>query len=125
MRVFVAGGSGAIGRQLVPKLVAEGHSVVATARSSAKLAEIRAWGANAIVMDGLDQASVQAAVAAARPEMIVHQMTALADCDGPAPLRSQVRVDQPSAHRRDPLPARRGNQDRGPPLGSTGVHGVD
>ena len=78
MRVFVAGGSGAIGRQLVPKLVAEGHSVVATTRSSAKLAEIRAWGANAIVMDGLDQASVQAAVAAARPEMIVHQMTALA-----------------------------------------------
>ena len=78
MRVFVAGGSGAIGRQLVPKLVVEGHSVVATARSSAKLAEIRAWGANAMVMDGLDQASVLAAVAAAGPEMIVHQMTALA-----------------------------------------------
>lgn len=78
MRVFVAGGSGTIGRQLVPKLVAEGHEVVATARSSNKLAEIRAWGANAVVMDGLDQASVHAMVTGARPEVIVHQMTALA-----------------------------------------------
>ena len=77
MRVFVAGGSGAIGRQLVPKLVAGGHDVTATARSSSKLAEIRAWGANAVVMDGLDHASVRAAVTAARPEVIVHQMTAL------------------------------------------------
>jgi nucleoside-diphosphate-sugar epimerase len=78
MRVFVAGGSGAIGRHLVPKLVAEGHDVVATARSSAKLPEIRAWGANAVLMDGLDPASVKSAVAAAGPEVIVHQMTALA-----------------------------------------------
>jgi nucleoside-diphosphate-sugar epimerase len=78
MRVFVAGGSGAIGRQLVPKLVAEGHDVVATARSSAKLSEIRAWGAKAVLMDGLDQASVLAAVTGAHPEVIVHQMTSLA-----------------------------------------------
>ena len=78
MRVFVAGGSGAIGRDLVPKLVAEGHDVVATARSSAKLAEIRASGAEAVVMDGLDPASVTAAITASRPEVIVHQMTALA-----------------------------------------------
>jgi uncharacterized protein YbjT (DUF2867 family) len=48
MRVFVAGGFGAIGRQLVPKLVAEGHEVVATTRSSAKLAEIEALGAEAV-----------------------------------------------------------------------------
>ncbi len=78
MRVFVAGGSGAIGRDLVPKLVTEGHDVVATARSSAKLAEIRASGAEAMVMDGLDQASVIAAITATCPEVIVHQMTALA-----------------------------------------------
>ena len=78
MRVFVAGGSGAIGRDLVPKLVAEGHDVVATARSSAKLAGIRASGAEAVMMDGLDRASVTAAITAARPEVIVHQMTALA-----------------------------------------------
>jgi nucleoside-diphosphate-sugar epimerase len=78
MRVFVAGGSGAIGRQLIPGLVAEGHEVVATARSSLKLADIRAAGADAVAMNGLDQASVHAAVTAARPEVIVHQMTALA-----------------------------------------------
>jgi nucleoside-diphosphate-sugar epimerase len=78
MRVFVAGGSGAIGRQLVPKLVAKGHDVVATARSAAKRAEIRDWGANAVEMDGLDQESVMVAVAGARPEVIVHQMTSLA-----------------------------------------------
>ena len=78
MRVFVAGGSGAVGRQLIPTLVAEGHAVVATTRSSTKLATIRAWGAEAVVMDGLDPASVEAAVTGARPEAIVHQMTALA-----------------------------------------------
>jgi 2-alkyl-3-oxoalkanoate reductase len=78
MRIFVAGGSGAIGRHLVPNLIEEGHEVVATARSSTKLAEVRAWGAEAVVMDGLDPASVTAAVSGARPEVIVHQMTALA-----------------------------------------------
>lgn len=67
-----------MGRQLVPKLMALGHEVVATTRSSAKLAEIRAGGADAVVMDGLDPASVAAAVGAARPEVVVHQMTALA-----------------------------------------------
>ncbi len=67
-----------MGRHLVPKLVAEGHEVVATARSSTKLAEIRDWGANAVVMDGLDPTSVRAAITASRPEVVVHQMTALA-----------------------------------------------
>ena len=52
--------------------------MVATAQSPARLAEIRAWGAEALVMNGLDPSSVQAAVTAAHPEVIVHQMTALA-----------------------------------------------
>jgi 2-alkyl-3-oxoalkanoate reductase len=78
MRVFVAGGSGAVGQHLVPRLVGRGHEVVATARSSAKLAEIAAWGANGVVMDGLDPVSVKAAITSARPEVIVHEMTALA-----------------------------------------------
>lgn len=78
MRVFVAGGSGAIGQHLIPKLLAAGHEVVATARSAAKLAEIRGWGAEAVAMEGLDPSSVTAAVVAARPEVVVHQMTALA-----------------------------------------------
>lgn len=78
MRVIVAGAGGAIGRRLVPLLVTAGHEVVATTRSPAKLAALRALGAEAVVMDGLDAASVGEAVARAEPEVIVHQMTALA-----------------------------------------------
>lgn len=67
-----------IGRQLVPLLVAEGHEVVASARSPAKLGEMRAVGAEPVVMDGLDPTSVAEAINATRPEVVVHQMTALA-----------------------------------------------
>jgi nucleoside-diphosphate-sugar epimerase len=78
MRVFVAGGTGAVGRQLVPQLVGAGHDVVATTRSAAKLDDLRALGAEAVVADGLDAAAVGAAVAEAEPRVIIHQMTALA-----------------------------------------------
>ena len=77
MRVFVAGGSGVIGRRLVPKLVARGHHVTATTTSAAKLGLLEQLGGEAILMDGLDAASVGEAVAAARPDAIVHQMTGL------------------------------------------------
>ena len=77
MRVFVAGGSGVLGRRLVPQLVARGHEVVATTTRAEKLAQLRDSGAQAVVMDGLDAASVGEAVAAARPDAIVHQMTAI------------------------------------------------
>ena len=77
MRVFVAGGTGVIGRRLVPLLVARGHQVAATTTSAAKLGLLEQLGADGIVMDGLDAASVGEAVAAARPDVIVHQMTAL------------------------------------------------
>ena len=77
MRVFVAGGSGVIGRRLVPQLVARGHQVTATATSPAKLGLLEQLGADGVVMDGLDPVSVGEAVAAARPDAIVHQMTAL------------------------------------------------
>ena len=77
MRVFVAGGSGAVGRRLVPQLVARGHQVTATATSPAKLTLVEQLGADGVVMDGLDAAAVGEAVAAARPDAIVHQMTAL------------------------------------------------
>jgi nucleoside-diphosphate-sugar epimerase len=77
MRVFVAGGTGAIGRRLVPQLVARGHQVTATTTSAAKLGLLKQLGADGVVMDGLDVASVGEAVAAARPDAIVHQMTAL------------------------------------------------
>jgi nucleoside-diphosphate-sugar epimerase len=77
VRVFVAGGTGVVGRQLVPQLVARGHQVTATTTSAAKLASLGQMGAAAVVMDGLDGASVGAAVAAARPDAIVHEMTAI------------------------------------------------
>lgn len=77
MRVFVAGGTGVIGRRLVPQLVARGHQVTATTTSAAKLGLVEQLGAEAVVMDGLDAASVGEAVAAARPDVIVNQMTGL------------------------------------------------
>ena len=77
MRVFVAGGTGVIGRRLVPELVARGHHVTATTTSAAKVRLLEQLGAEGTVMDGLDAASVGEAVAAARPDAIVHQMTGL------------------------------------------------
>jgi nucleoside-diphosphate-sugar epimerase len=78
MRVFVAGGSGAIGQRLVPQLVARGHQVTATTSRQAKLGTLERLGAEAVVMDGLDEGSVGEAVAAAKPDTVVHQMTAIA-----------------------------------------------
>jgi nucleoside-diphosphate-sugar epimerase len=77
MRVFVAGGTGVIGRRLVPQLVARGHQVTATTTSAGKLGLLKQLGAEGVVMDGLDAASVGETVAAARPDTIVNQMTAL------------------------------------------------
>jgi nucleoside-diphosphate-sugar epimerase len=77
MRVFVAGGTGVIGRRLVPQLVARGHQVTATTTGPGKLGSLEQLGADAVVMDGLDAVSVGEAVAAARPDAIVHQMTAI------------------------------------------------
>jgi nucleoside-diphosphate-sugar epimerase len=77
MRVFVAGGSGAVGLRLVPQLRARGHQVTATATSPGKLSLLEQLGVDAVLMDGLDAAAVGEAVAAARPDAIVHQMTAL------------------------------------------------
>jgi nucleoside-diphosphate-sugar epimerase len=78
MRVFVAGGTGAIGRRLVPQLVAAGHAVVATTRTPTKVRELRALGAEGVVLDGLDAVAVGEAVARAEPDVIVHQLTSLA-----------------------------------------------
>ena len=79
MRVFVTGATGALGRHLVPGLVAAGHEVTATTRTPGKVAQLREAGATPVVVDGLDREAVIAAVLAAAPEVIMHQMTALAD----------------------------------------------
>ena len=78
MRVFVAGGTGVLGRRLVPQLAARGYQVTATTTSAVKLDLLAQLGADGVVMDGLDAVSVGEAVAAARPDAIVHQMTAIA-----------------------------------------------
>jgi len=78
MRVFVTGATGALGRYLVPGLIAAGHQVTASTRTPGKVAQLRAAGAEPVVLDGLDREAVIAAVQAAAPEVIVHQMTALA-----------------------------------------------
>ena len=79
MRVFVTGATGALGRHLVPGLVGAGHEVTATTRKPGKVAQLREAGAEPVVVDGLDREAVIAAVSAAAPEVIVHEMTALSN----------------------------------------------
>lgn len=77
MRILVAGAAGAIGLRLIPRLVADGHSVVGLTRSSRKASRIRELGAEPAVVDALDRAAVRAAVAMSRPEVLIHELTAL------------------------------------------------
>jgi nucleoside-diphosphate-sugar epimerase len=81
MRVFVAGATGAIGRQLVPRLAAAGHEVHGMTRSASKQAMLHELGAVPVVADALDPAQVAEAVGRARPEVIVHQLTAIGAVD--------------------------------------------
>jgi 2-alkyl-3-oxoalkanoate reductase len=78
MRIFVAGATGALGRRLVPLLVSAGHQVTAMTRSPGKTAGLRAAGAAPVVADALDRDDLLRVVAAARPEVVVHQLTDLA-----------------------------------------------
>jgi nucleoside-diphosphate-sugar epimerase len=77
MKVFVAGATGALGRQLVPMLVGAGHEVTGMTRTPAKQDLIRQLGARPAVADGLDPEAVAQAVAEAEPEAVVHQLTAI------------------------------------------------
>jgi 2-alkyl-3-oxoalkanoate reductase len=83
MNVFIAGATGAVGRALIPKLIEHGHAVTGTTRSPARADSIRALGATPAVADGLDREAVVSAVRAAQPDVIVHQMTALAGLGDP------------------------------------------
>ena len=77
MKVFVTGATGAIGTQLVPRLVARGHDVVGMTRSRARRDAVRALGARPVVADALDAEAVWRVVSEAEPEIVVHQATAL------------------------------------------------
>jgi 2-alkyl-3-oxoalkanoate reductase len=79
MKVFVAGATGAIGRVLVPQLVAGGHEVVGMTKTASKQDGLRALGARPVLADALDPDEVAQAVASAEPEVIVHQLTALSE----------------------------------------------
>ena len=79
MRILVAGATGAIGLELVPQLIAAGHSVVGTTRTAAKAEIIKRMGAEPAIADGLDAPSIRAAVIAAKPDVVIDQMTDLAD----------------------------------------------
>jgi nucleoside-diphosphate-sugar epimerase len=81
MKVFIAGATGAIGRQLVPKLVANGHEVAGTTRTPGKEPLLAAMGATPFVVDILDREAVATAVGAFRPDVIVHEATALSSVD--------------------------------------------
>jgi nucleoside-diphosphate-sugar epimerase len=78
MKIFVAGASGAIGRQLVPLLVDAGYEVVGTTTSAGKADDLRALGAEPVVLDLLDAEAVGRAVSEASPEIVLHEATALA-----------------------------------------------
>jgi nucleoside-diphosphate-sugar epimerase len=77
MKVLLAGATGALGKQLVPRLVADGHEVVGITRTEAKLPLLRDLGARGVVADLLDPEQVARVVAEAEPEVIIHQLTAL------------------------------------------------
>jgi 2-alkyl-3-oxoalkanoate reductase len=79
MRVFVVGASGAIGTRLVPQLIERDHEVIGSCRSPNKAESLRALGAEVVVLDALNARAVREAVAAAEPDAIVHQATALTD----------------------------------------------
>jgi nucleoside-diphosphate-sugar epimerase len=77
MKVFVAGASGAIGRPLIPRLLAAGHEVTGMTRKPERAEEIRAAGAEAVVCDAFDADGLREAVKAAAPEVVVHLLTSL------------------------------------------------
>ena len=75
MRVFVAGATGAIGRYLVPRLVAAGHQVTAMTRTAGKVPLVRSWGAEPVVCDALDRDGVRRAITSAAPSAVIHELT--------------------------------------------------
>jgi nucleoside-diphosphate-sugar epimerase len=77
MKVFLAGAGGALGRQLVPRLVADGHEVVGMTRSESKQELVRGLGARPVLADALDAEQVNRALAEAEPEVVLHELTAI------------------------------------------------
>src|SRR5919108_1653882 len=81
MKVFVAGATGAMGKQLVPRLVEAGHRVIGMTRTESKQAFLWDLGAEPVVADALDPDQVAEAVAKSQPDVIIHQLTAISAFD--------------------------------------------
>src|SRR3954454_8020222 len=92
MRMFVAGASGAIGRQLLPMLSAARHTGHRKTRSARKAETIRSVGADPVVADAFDAEAVATAVARAAPDVIVHEMTAISPTAGVRNLDRELGV---------------------------------
>jgi nucleoside-diphosphate-sugar epimerase len=86
MKVFLAGATGVIGRPLIGLLRSAGHEVTGTTRSPAKIAEIEKLGAKGIAVDAFDADGLTRAVVAARPDVVIHQLTDLPDVSDPAQM---------------------------------------
>src|SRR4051794_39653022 len=114
MKIFVAGASGALGRQLVPLLGEAGHDVVGTTTSPQKLQTLRALGAQPVVLDLLDAEAVGRAVSQTEPEVVVHEATALSGVGGNFPQFDETVAPTNRA--------RRGGKDKpvAPPPGGGG-----
>ncbi|WP_152351872.1 NAD-dependent epimerase/dehydratase family protein [Brachybacterium subflavum] len=87
MRIFLAGGSGVIGRRLIPRLVEAGHTVTATTRREATLEALRALGARGVVVDVYDAQRLTEVVAEDAPDLVLHELTDLGDADTDANAR--------------------------------------
>ena len=90
MRVLLAGATGAIGRPLLQRLLAEGHEVVATTRSEESAERLTAQGAEGVVLDAFDAPAVMRVVADARPEVVVHQLTSLPADVSPKAMKASI-----------------------------------
>lgn len=91
MRIFFAGATGAVGRRLLPRLIADGHQVVAMVRSEGAIRDVEKSGAVAALADAMDAQAVRRAVLAAQPEVVMHQLTSLASGDFAA--NAALRID--------------------------------
>lgn len=91
MNIFVAGGSGAIGRQLIPMLVHDGHDVTAMTRTAGGAARIEAMGARPVIGDVFDAARLTELARQSKPEIVIHQLTAFGATDAD-PLAETLRV---------------------------------
>jgi nucleoside-diphosphate-sugar epimerase len=86
MKVFLAGATGVIGRPLIGLVRNAGHSVIGTTRSAAKISEIEKLGAAGVAVDAFDAEGLKRAVVAAKPDVVVHQLTDLPDVSDPAQM---------------------------------------